>query len=80
MLPDDEDEVEADEHGPCIAAGTCLQALALLIRNDVMELVIKFVAANIQAADSWKQRYAGLIALGSITDGPDKQKFLDVIA
>ena len=25
-------------------------------------------------------RFAGLIALGSITDGPDKQKFLEVIA
>ena len=52
----------------------------MLIRNDIMELAIKFVAANIQAADSWKQRYAGLIALGSITEGPDKQKFLEVIA
>ena len=52
----------------------------MLIRNDIMELAIKFVAANIQAADSWKQRYAGLIALGSITEGPDKHKFLEVIA
>lgn len=60
------------EQGPCLAAGSCLQALALLIRNDIMDLVIKFVAANIQAADDWKLRFAGLIALGSITDGPDK--------
>lgn len=80
LLQDDGDDMETDEQGPCMAAGNCLRALALLIRNDIMELAIKFVAANIQAADSWKQRYAGLIALGSITEGPDKQKFLEVIA
>lgn len=80
ILNEDEEDVDTDEQGPCIAAGNCLQALALLIRNDIMDLAIKFVATNIQATESWKQRYAGLIALGSITEGPDKQKFLEVIA
>jgi hypothetical protein len=37
-----------------------------------MALVIEFVAANIQVKDNWQMRYAGLIALGSIAEGPDK--------
>lgn len=77
---EEEDAVDLDqEQGPCLSAGLCLQALALLIGNDVIDLSIKFIAENIQAANSWKLRFAGLIALGSITDGPDKQKFLEMI-
>ena len=73
------DVLDDDDGGPAISAGCCLQAHAMLIRNDIMDLVIKFVAANIQA-ENWKQRYAGLIALGSIAEGPEKQQFLEVIA
>lgn len=54
ILSDDEEDVDTEEMGPCIAAGNCLQALALLIKNDIMDLSIKFVAANIQANNSWK--------------------------
>ena len=43
-----------------------------------MDPVVQFVAANIQE-DSWKHKYASLMALGSITEGPDKQKFLEVV-
>ena len=33
---------------------------------------------NIQKPD-WKSKYSSLIALGSITEGPEKQQFLEVI-
>lgn len=36
-----------------------------------MEPVINFVSENIGSED-WKKRYAALLALGSITEGPDK--------
>jgi hypothetical protein len=47
ILPDTEEELDTDAIGPSIAAGNCLQALAKLIGNDIMDLAIKFVAANI---------------------------------
>jgi hypothetical protein len=43
-----------------------------------MERVIGFASTNIISAN-WKEKYAALVALGSITDGPEKQRFLDVI-
>ena len=43
-----------------------------------MQPVVQFVAANIQNQD-WKLKYASLMALGSITEGPDKQEFLNII-
>lgn len=46
--------------------------------NHVLQPVVEFVAAHIQQQD-WKNKYASLMALGSITEGPEKQKFLEVI-
>jgi hypothetical protein len=43
-----------------------------------MQAVLSFVDEKIQTSD-WKKRYPALIALGSITVGPDKDKFLEVI-
>jgi hypothetical protein len=28
---------------------------------------------------NWKKRYSALLALGAITEGPEKMKFMDVI-
>jgi len=50
----------------------------VLIKNEVMEKVISFASNNIQSPN-WKMKYAALISLGSITDGPEKAKFMEVI-
>ena len=65
---DEDDEV----WGHSLSAACCLKILAQLLKDDVMDPVVQFVAANIMQAD-WKNKYASLMALGSITDGPDKQ-------
>jgi hypothetical protein len=43
-----------------------------------MQPVIQFVGQNIQNTD-WKKRYSALIALGSITESPDKNTFNSVL-
>jgi len=43
-----------------------------------MDPVVQYVSQNI-ILDSWKNKYAALMALGSITEGPEKQKFLEII-
>jgi len=43
-----------------------------------MGKIIQFGAENIKSLE-WKQRFAGLIALGSIAEGPSKAKFKEEI-
>jgi hypothetical protein len=43
-----------------------------------LEPVLAFVGGNIQTPD-WKKRYSSLLALGAITEGPEKQKFMSVL-
>lgn len=78
MVINFEEDEDDDEWGHALSAACCLQKLSLLLGNQVLSLVVQFVAANIQQP-SWKNKYAALMALGSITEGPDKQKFLEVI-
>ena len=75
---DDEDDAE-EEWGVNLASGCCLVKLSLLLRTDVLEQVIAFVSANIMHAD-WQKRYAALMALGAVSDGPDKQAFARILA
>jgi hypothetical protein len=75
---EDEDD-DDDEFGHLMSSATTLQKLSILLKNDVMDPVINYVAANIMQPN-WKQKYSALIALGSITEGPDKQKFGETIA
>ena len=65
---EDEDD---DEWGHALSAACCLQKLSILLGNNLLNLVVQFVAANIQQQD-WKNKYAALMALGSITEGPEK--------
>jgi importin subunit beta-1 len=44
----------------------------------VIEPIIAFVSANINSPN-WKSRYSSLIALGAITEGPEKQRFAEII-
>lgn len=77
MAIEDEDE-EDDELGVATASGCCLAAISLVIGNYIIEPVINFVSANIQSPD-WKKRYSSLIALGAITEGPEKMRYIQVI-
>jgi hypothetical protein len=61
-----------------LSSGCCLRAIALVIGNDIMEPVLQFASGNINDTD-WKKRYSSLIALGSITEGPERVRFMNVI-
>ena len=71
---DDED----DELGVALSSGCCLNAMALVIGNDIIGPVIAFVSQHIQD-QNWKQRYSALIALGAITEGPEKIQYMNII-
>ena len=43
-----------------------------------MPLVVQFVSTKIHS-QNWKERYAALIALGAITEGPEKSAFVQIL-
>jgi importin subunit beta-1 len=57
-----------------MSAGCCLQKVSVLLKNEVMTTVFGFVSQHVQSTE-WKMRYAALIALGAIIEGPDREKF-----
>ena len=69
---------DEDEWGVNKAAGCCLQKCALILKNDIMGPIVAFISENIVQED-WKLRYASLMALGAISEGPEKAKFAEVI-
>ena len=75
---EDEDDAE-EEWGVNLASGCCLVKVSLLIKDQVLQPVVDFVGANIVDQQDWKKRYAALIALGAVADGPQKQAFASMI-
>ena len=49
-----------------------------MIKNEALEPVFSFASQNLPAQD-WKQRYAGLIALGAIIVGPERDAFKKMV-
>ncbi|CDW87040.1 importin subunit beta-1-like [Stylonychia lemnae] len=73
-----DDEEDIDEFGVALSAGCCLGAISVVVGNEIMEPVLGFVSTNIQNPE-WIKRYSALLALGAITEGPDKIRFMNVI-
>lgn len=74
----EDDEEEDDETGVQQSAGVCLHRISLLIGSKVLPAVVEFVTANILQT-TWQQRYASVISLGTVTEGPDKQSFSKIL-
>jgi hypothetical protein len=73
----DEDD-DDDDWGHSLSAAVCLQKLSILIKNDVMPKIVEF-SAKMTNLEDWKPKYAGLIALGCIAEGPEKTKFFEMV-
>jgi len=74
----DDDDDEDDETGVQQSAGVCLHRISKLIGNDVLDPVIVFVK-NYISSPEWQKRYAAIICLGIITEGPEKPAFCTIL-
>ena len=73
-----EEDDDEEEWGQAMSASCCLQKLAILRPNDVVPPVVTYAGTNLQMP-GWRAKYSGLLALGSITEGPEKTQFAQVI-
>jgi importin subunit beta-1 len=73
-----EDFDEDQEWGTSVAAGCCLNLVSHVARDLVIEPITNFVAEKIQSKD-WRHRYCGIIALGAILEGPNKENLQKIL-
>ena len=74
----DEEDDDDDELSVALSAGCCLAAIAIINGDMILDQVIDFVSKNIANQD-WKLRYSSLLALGAVTEGPERIKFMNKI-
>ena len=56
-----------------MAGGTCLNLIANLTGDQVVDGVMQYITQNIQQ-DNWRQKEAALFAFGAILEGPSRKK------
>ena len=74
-----EDAEDAEEEwGVNLASGCCLTKISLILQNEVVGPVVNYVKAYVQSTD-WTKRYSALMALGAISEGPEKLVYAAVL-
>ncbi|KIK12590.1 hypothetical protein PISMIDRAFT_647578 [Pisolithus microcarpus 441] len=70
LLTFQEDIVNEDEWNVSMSVSTCFNFMAWAVTDLIVDAVIPFIEAYIKSPD-WHQREAGMMAFGSVLDGPD---------
>ncbi|KAI8899185.1 armadillo-type protein [Globomyces pollinis-pini] len=70
VMTKQEEDDDADEWTPSMAAATCVQYLSNVSGSAIVPFVLPFIQENIQNPD-WKFRDTACMVFGSIMDGPD---------
>lgn len=60
------------------AAGNCVEGIARIVRDNVVDLVLPFITQNINNAN-WRQKEAAVAVFGLILDGPSDAKLSPLI-
>jgi importin subunit beta-1 len=66
------------ENNLSLSAGYTLESIARSVGNNVLEPIFNFIQPKI-ASHQWGDRYIGMIAFGSIIDGPNPQDIMNII-
>ncbi|CAH6721175.1 importin subunit beta-1 [[Candida] jaroonii] len=70
------DDAEDDDWSVSMAAGACLQLFAQNTGSYVIEPALAFASERI-SKDSWRDKEAAVMAIGSILDGPELENLKD---
>jgi importin subunit beta-1 len=58
------------ENSLTLSAGYTLENIARVVGNPILDHVFNFIQTKI-SSEKWGDRYIGMIAFGSIIDGPN---------
>ena len=62
-----------------MSAGYTLENVARTIGDDVLIPIFNFIHPKLQSTN-WGDRYIGMIAFGSVIDGPSTQALVEIVA
>lgn len=62
---------QEQEYTVPIASGICIENLALIVKDDIVNSIGEWAYPRLSNSD-WTKRYTGLIALGAILGGPSQ--------
>ncbi|GAB5365523.1 hypothetical protein AAMO2058_001065600 [Amorphochlora amoebiformis] len=68
-----QDDIDEDSWNAAKAGATCLELMARVVGDPMIDYMMPTVENHIQQS-SWRSREAAAMALGSILDGPSKEK------
>ncbi|KAL0241491.1 hypothetical protein GEMRC1_006726 [Eukaryota sp. GEM-RC1] len=69
---------EEEEMTVGLTAANCLEQLSSCVGDDIVDIVLPFLSANIVSAD-WRDKDAAVMAFGSIMNGPSSTKLEPLI-
>lgn len=78
LLTRQSEDVDEDEWNVAMAAGACLQLFAQNVKDAMVQQVLGFVVENISSTH-WANREAGVMAFGSILEGPNHEELATLI-
>lgn len=68
-----------DSWNIAMAGATCLQGLAQVLEDGIVDLVIPFISSSINN-NEWRLKEASIMAFGCIMEGPSQEKLTPIVA
>lgn len=79
LLCKQDEDAEEDEWNVSMAAGNCLQLFAQCVEGIIVQPVLGFIEQSL-GSENWKEREAGVMAFGSILEGPEVEMLKPLVA
>lgn len=78
-LTKQEEDISDDSWNVATAAASCMESLAGAIEDQIVDLTIPFISANI-SSPNWRLKEASIMAFSCIMDGPSGEKLTPIVA
>jgi importin subunit beta-1 len=75
---EDENAESDEEWGVSLAAASCLQKMAVLLGDTMVDMVVAFVSQYVTSAE-WRLREASIMAFACILDGPSDARIAPLV-